>query len=738
MNLNKEQIQAIEHNEGPMLVLAGAGSGKTRVITERISNLIEKGVNSHNILAVTFTNKASKEMRDRISLELGEEFTRNLWVGTFHSICVRILRMNIELLGRNKNFVIYDSSDQQKVILDALKELNFDTKTYTPYSVLSQISKLKNSNVVAKDYWEFNLNHSERRIANLYKKYQDALEKNNAFDFDDLLCFTVKLLKEHPECLEYYQNKFKYVLVDEYQDTNPLQYEIITMLVKKHRNICVVGDVDQSIYSFRNADFRIILNFKIDYPDAKVIKLTKNYRSTKNIISVANNIIENNKSRFEKELETDNEKGEKVKVYQAYSEIEEVNFITNEIERLVNSGSSYNDFTILYRTNAQSSLFEEVFIQRNIPHQVVGGFRFYERREVKDLISYLKVIYNPFDSVSLQRIINVPKRGIGNTTISKLLDVASYHNISLWDVLNSEQFENLSKRTIGLIKEFVEVLKNLQEISKDIQPSFLIRLILDNTGYLEELRKEDEKEHKPDKSSKEDNVYQLLNSAINFEESEKDSLTLDNYLNHISLFSDIDYFKEHVDKVRLMTIHTSKGLEFPIVFITGLEEKIFPHFRSMESPNELEEERRLMYVASTRAKKLLYLTFAKTRLLYGCTQFQKPSRFIFECPQEYIYAYQPNIFARNFNNNENSFSSTRRINSFENIKSAIDNEYDKKVKPSFKSNFREGQRIKTIKFGEGNITQIKGTDKKTLLIINFDNEPGFKIIDPSITEVSKI
>jgi len=581
MNLNKEQIQAIEHNEGPMLVLAGAGSGKTRVITERISNLIEKGVNSHNILAVTFTNKASKEMRDRISLELGEEFTRNLWVGTFHSICVRILRMNIELLGRNKNFVIYDSSDQQKVILDALKELNFDTKTYTPYSVLSQISKLKNSNVVAKDYWEFNLNHSERRIANLYKKYQDALEKNNAFDFDDLLCFTVKLLKEHPECLEYYQNKFKYVLVDEYQDTNPLQYEIITMLVKKHRNICVVGDVDQSIYSFRNADFRIILNFKIDYPDAKVIKITKNYRSTKNIIS-------NNKSRFEKELETDNEKGEKVKVYQAYSEIEEVNFITNEIERLVNSGSSYNDFTILYRTNAQSSLFEEVFIQRNIPHQVVGGFRFYERREVKDLISYLKVIYNPFDSVSLQRIINVPKRGIGNTTISKLLDVASYHNISLWDVLNSEQFENLSKRTIGLIKEFVEVLKNLQEISKDIQPSFLIRLILDNTGYLEELRKEDEKEHKPDKSSKEDNVYQLLNSAINFEESEKDSLTLDNYLNHISLFSDIDYFKEHVDKVRLMTIHTSKGLEFPIVFITGLEEKIFPHFRSMESPNELE------------------------------------------------------------------------------------------------------------------------------------------------------
>ncbi|MFN4149775.1 MAG: ATP-dependent helicase, partial [Candidatus Sericytochromatia bacterium] len=476
MKLNSEQQEAVSHTTGPLLILAGAGSGKTRVLTERIANLITSHkVLPYHILAVTFTNKASKEMKERIASRVGENVAKSLWVGTFHSICIRILRSEIELLGRKANFVVYDTTDQTKLISDILGKLNIDDKNFPANEVLRAISSAKSKALTAEKYSEFATSYKEQRIADIYLAYDLELKKNNALDFDDILLLVVRILEESPETLEYYQNKFKYILVDEYQDTNQVQYQLIKLLSDKYRNICAVGDVDQSIYAFRNADYRIILNFQNDYNDAKIIKLETNYRSTKNIVNLSNEIIKNNQQSFPKNLRTDNPFGDKTKIYEAYDDHSEASFIGNEIIRLVYSGNfDYDNFAILFRTNSQSRVFEKVLISNNIPYQVIGGFRFFERKEIKDLISYLKAIYNPDDNISLQRIINIPKRGIGDTTIKKLLDIADNYNISLWDVLNFQTFENISPATQSKIREFVVLLAELIDQSSTISVSALL------------------------------------------------------------------------------------------------------------------------------------------------------------------------------------------------------------------------------------------------------------------------
>ena len=485
MELNEEQKRAIIHVNGPLLILAGAGSGKTRVLTERIANLISnEGIQPYNILAVTFTNKAAKEMKERISKRIGEEKVKSLWMGTFHSICSKILRSEIHLLGRTSNFVIYDSADQAKLLNECLKKANLDEKAFPPNKILSSISKAKSSGLTAEEYAGRHLSYGEQKIGELYHLYENSLKRNNALDFDDMLFYVVKIFRDNSERLEHYQRKFRYILVDEYQDTNHVQYELINLLGNMYRNICVVGDVDQSIYSFRNADFRIILNFQKDYPDAKIIKLEKNYRSTKNILTLSNEIIKENKSRFPKNLTTDNEAGEKTRIFEAQDDEEEVRFIIREMYRLMDIHNlNYQDFTVLYRTNAQSRIFEEYFIRNNIPHQIVGGFRFFERKEIKDIISYLKVIFNPQDSISLQRIINTPKRSIGATSVEKLLEIANLYNLSFWDVLNFESFENIGVATQKSIRQFVHTMKILIEESNTNSVSKLIQLILTETEY---------------------------------------------------------------------------------------------------------------------------------------------------------------------------------------------------------------------------------------------------------------
>ncbi|MBC7473991.1 MAG: UvrD-helicase domain-containing protein [Candidatus Sericytochromatia bacterium] len=800
MKLNEQQKEAIYHVNGPLLILAGAGSGKTRVLTERIANLISNvGVRPYNILAVTFTNKSAKEMKERVSKSIGEELTKMLWIGTFHSICSKILRTDIQFIGRNSNFVIYDNSDQNKIITECLKKLNIDDKSFPVNKIIQAISKAKSSTITAEEYTKKFLTYTDQRIGEIYVMYEDALKKNNALDFDDMLFYVVQILKNNPERLEYYQNKFKYILVDEYQDTNLVQYELIRLLGDKFRNICVVGDVDQSIYSFRNADFRIILNFKKDYSETKMITLDKNYRSTKKIISLSNEIIEQNKDRFPKNLTTDNAEGEKIGIYDLNEEMMEVLFVIKQMENLrANKGYSFNDFTVLYRTNAQSRIFEEYFIRNNIPHQVLGGFRFFDRKEIKDILSYLKVIFNPEDAINLQRIINTPKRSIGNTTVEKLLDTSNAYNMSLWDILNFQNFDGIGPAAQKSIRQFVELMKKLIQESHLISVSKLIQLIVDETRYIDELQKEDEKSDK--EGSRVENVNQLINSAFSFE-IDSDDVSLEAYLSYVSLISDIDALDGESNKVKLMTVHTSKGLEFPVVFIVGLAEGIFPHSRS-ENHAEIEEERRLMYVAITRAKELLHITFARERMMYGSKQHLTPSRFFSEIKSESLVECYKNLDPRGhravnqrisltkvsldsysdemknkisgFNKPNTShsyaspYSTKRNDDSFSNVdmdyssssfNSKSNNEYNLKKSPKKLDNlaiqaslesryanknydgpkveFKEGEKVQTAKWGKGTISKIMKNNEKFLLIINFDSVGGSKIIDPKITIVEK-
>lgn len=625
-DLNLVQKEAVLHTEGPLLILAGAGSGKTRVLTYRIAYLVkELGVYPGSILAITFTNKAAKEMKERIEKLVGDQ-SEGIWVGTFHSMCVRILRRDIERIGYNRSFVIYDSSDQLTLIKQCLKELNYNEKNYPPKYVQSEISKAKNELIDNKQFYKMYQNDFRiSKVANLYKLYQKKLHENNALDFDDIICKTIDLFNNNSEVLEYYQKKFKYVLVDEYQDTNSAQYELISMLAGFHKNLCVVGDDDQSIYGWRGANIRNILDFEKQFKDAKIIKLEQNYRSTQNILDAANSVIKNNFGRKAKKLWTENGSGSRIILFNAENEHDEANFAANEIIKKVEyEGAEYNQFAILYRTNAQSRVFEESFMKQTIPYKVVGGLKFYDRKEIKDIIAYLRVIQNPNDSISLKRIINVPKRGIGDTTVDRMEQYANESGISLYNSLvnipESDKAFNKVNEFVNMINEFVGS-KDMLTVTK------LIDNILNKTGYMSEL----EKQESVESESRIENLKEFLSVALEFERTSEEQ-TLEAFLAGISLVSDLDNFQGEENAVILMTLHSAKGLEFPTVFLSGMEEGIFPNFRSSLDESELEEERRLCYVGITRAREKLFITYAKQRTIFGTTGYYSPSRFIKEIP----------------------------------------------------------------------------------------------------------
>lgn len=619
-DLNDRQKEAVTCPDGPLLVLAGAGSGKTRVLTTKLAYLVnEKGVNPYNILAITFTNKAAKEMKERAYNMLGSDVYR-MQISTFHSFGLLLIRENYEKLGFDKNFTILDSDDSLTIVKKILKDMNLDPKAYNPRAIRNKISGAKNELMDSKYYSRFANNEYEEVVLEVFKRYERKVLKNNSLDFDDLLLLPIKLFKENNDILLKYQERFKYILVDEYQDTNEAQYILIKMLSSKYKNICVVGDLDQSIYGFRGANFRNILNFEKDYPNAKVIPLEENYRSTGNILNVANDIIKNNKQRKEKKLWTHNDSGNKIRYHRAYDEKDEASFVMNEIKKLIVSGEDKSNIAILYRTNAQSRNMEEALLRENIPYKVVGSFYFYNRKEIKDLISYLKLIYNSNDDVSLMRIINVPKRQIGPKTIERLASKALEDGTSIYEAISG-----------GKELEFKNLIEYLKKQSEDLSLTELVELVLSASGIRHEL----ESSKSIESEIRLENLEEFKSITRNFEEN-NGVVSLEEFLLEISLVSDVEEHKNNNDVVTLMTIHSAKGLEFDHVFIIGLEEGLFPHSNCFDSPDEIEEERRLCYVAITRAKKTLTLVNAQRRMLYGNTNCNPPSRFIDEISDEYL------------------------------------------------------------------------------------------------------
>lgn len=634
-NLNSRQQEAVKVKEAFILVIAGAGSGKTKVLTRRIAYLIfQKNINPSNILAVTFTNKAAQEMKDRIEFICKDISNRNmmkgLWMGTFHSICARILRQEIDILGYDKNFVIYDKGDQLSMIRRCLKALDLDSKKYSPNVISSIIDKAKN-NLEDVEIFEYNaLNYYKKIVARVYKQYQEELFENNALDFSDLILLTVKLLKEKSEILKNYQYKFKYILVDEYQDINFAQYQLVKLLSGKYNNLFVVGDPDQSIYKFRGADLSNILRFEQDFPHSRVIKLEQNYRSTKVILEGATNLIKFNRNRKEKELWTDKKGGEKIRCYEAVSALDEAVFVSREIIKLnKEKDKAFKDFAILYRTNAQSRAFEEVFSKQGIPFRVIGGLRFYERKEVKDILAYLRFIHDQKDRVSFLRIINNAKLGIGKITLSKIAELARKNNLNFHQSLKQGlRVIKISADRKEAISKFTSLIDELNKKKREIKGSELLIELIRKINYYEELKKEGEFKAQ----NKIENIKELILAVQEFEENNEDK-SLTAFLEYVALITDIDLYKGEEDVVTVMTLHSAKGLEFPVVFITGFEEGIFPHSRSLNSGEELEEERRLCYVGMTRAKERLYLTYAWRRNLNGNTLFNSVSRFISEIPE---------------------------------------------------------------------------------------------------------
>ncbi|MCR1917617.1 DNA helicase PcrA [Frisingicoccus caecimuris] len=631
--LNPMQQEAVCHTEGPLLILAGAGSGKTRVLTHRIAWLIdEKGVNPWNILAITFTNKAAGEMRERVDDIVGFG-SEQIWVSTFHSACVRILRRFADHLGYERNFVIYDTDDQKSVIKEICKRLNIDTKIYKERALLSAISSAKNEMIDAKAYaLNVSGDFGKQRIADVYGEYEKVLYKNNAMDFDDLLVKTVEVLRNNEDVLNYYQERFKYIMVDEYQDTNTVQFRLVSLLAGKYRNLCVVGDDDQSIYKFRGANIYNILNFEKEFSDAKVIKLEQNYRSTQTILDAANSVIRHNKGRKEKTLWTANEVGDKIVFHQYQNEYDEAYQVVEEISRVVSQGKAhYNDYAILYRTNAQSRVLEEKFVARSIPYKIVGGINFYQRREIKDILAYLKTIDNGRDDLAVRRIINVPKRGIGMTTLNRVIEYGEARDMSFFDALECcDDIPRIGK-TGEKIKGFVNMIEVFRAQSEYITLAELLTNVLEETGYIKELEEEDTEVAQ----GRIENIDELMNKIVAYEEEEEEP-TLSGFLENVALVSDIDSLDEAEDYVMLMTLHSAKGLEFPYVYMCGMEDGLFPSYMTIvnDDPEEIEEERRLCYVGITRAKKRLTMTYAKSRMVRGSTQYNMLSRFVKEISPE--------------------------------------------------------------------------------------------------------
>ncbi|QAT39327.1 DNA helicase PcrA [Clostridium sp. JN-9] len=723
--LNKEQYEAVINVEGALLILAGAGSGKTRVLTYRIAHMInDLKIYPSTILAITFTNKAAGEMRDRVRALVGNEVD-NMWVSTFHSSCVRILRREIEKLGYNKNFAIYDSYDQKSLIKQCMSELNVNERDITDREIINKISEQKDNLISPEKYKkESEGNYRLNKIADVYMLYQKKLKNSNALDFDDLIYKAVELFNKNPDVLEFYQKKFKYIMVDEYQDTNKSQYEFVKLLAKKNKNICVVGDDDQCIYEWRGADIRNILEFEKDYPSAKVIKLEENYRSKANILNAANNVIRNNQNRKRKSLRTESDNGEKIKIYRAYSDIDEGMFIAAEIKRLVKEEQrQFKDFAILYRTNAQSRIFEDTFIKTDIPYRIIGGLKFYDRKEIKDIMSYLKLINNPMDDVSLKRIINVPKRSIGETTVEKLQSVANSMEECIYSVLlDVEMVPSLTSRAVSSINKFVSLINSFIRRRDEIPVSKLIEEILESTSYLNDLKNSKNAED----ISRVENLKELVSAAVEFENTSDDK-TLSAFLEKVALVSDIDNFDEEADTVVLMTVHSAKGLEFPIVFMAGMENGIFPGTQSLSDFEEMEESRRLCYVGITRAKEKLYMTSAESRRIFGRMVSYSQSMFIDEIAQNLKeYASIKNTFSNSgsFTNSFNTYKNEERFKhreSFVNTPAASNERAMESTVSSLKpEDISPGIKVKHSKFGVGTIVSITKDGSNTKLTIAFD------------------
>lgn len=634
--LNDMQKKAVLQTEGAVLVLAGAGSGKTGALTVRIAHLIEKGVKPWNILAITFTNKAAKEMSERVNKLIGDK-AKDIWVSTFHSTCVRILRRDIDKIGYSRDFSIYDTDDQEKMMKEVFKRLNFSItdKTFTVKGALAEISKQKEELISWEDY-EAKTDKDIRKVkfAKAYRIYQTLLKENNALDFDDLIYKTVQLFKTDTDVLDYYQEKFKYIMVDEYQDTNTSQYELVRLLSAKYKNICVVGDDDQSIYGWRGANIRNILDFEKDFEDTVVIKLEQNYRSTKTILDAANSVIKNNTTRKDKTLWTENDKGSIIHIKRADNEYDEARFVGDKINELILKGDrKYKDFAVLYRTNAQSRAIEDYFVKKSIPYRLLGGIRFYERKEIKDVLSYLKVLSNPADTIALKRIINVPKRGLGDASIEKVENFANENNMSFYEALSHIDEITELKTRAKKFKEFYEVMTEIEKDANELSVSELIESVLNKTGYVQLLQDEGTDEA----LARIENIDEFVSKAVEYEKS-TDEPSLREFLEDIALVADIDNYEPDEDTVVLMTMHSAKGLEFPYVFIVGMEEGMFPTYRVMQygTNEDMEEERRLCYVAITRAKEELFITQAKSRMQHGITQYNAPSRFLKEIPAELI------------------------------------------------------------------------------------------------------
>ncbi|HLQ71830.1 MAG TPA: DNA helicase PcrA [Bacillota bacterium] len=634
--LNKEQVEAVKHTEGPLLIMAGAGSGKTRVLTHRIAYLLdEKDVAPHNILAITFTNKAAREMKERVGRLVGPE-SNYMWVSTFHSMCVRILRRDIDRIGYKSSFSIIDASDQLSVIKQVLRNLNIDPKKFDPRAMLGQISNAKNELITAESYNEKAGNFFERQVGQVYMAYQKMLVRNQSLDFDDLIMQTIHLFKRVPEVLEYYQRRFQYIHVDEYQDTNHAQYFLIKQLASRFQNLCVVGDSDQSIYRWRGADVGNILSFEKDYPDARVVFLEQNYRSTKPILDAANHVISNNPGRKPKNLWTENIDGDKITYFQGATEQEEALYITEEIQKLTEQAINPADIAILYRTNAQSRAIEDTLKKSTIPYQMVGGTKFYDRKEIKDMVAYLRLITNPEDDLSFERVVNVPKRGIGKTSVERLRAYANENNISFFEAVKEIDFTGVSKRAANALAEFGALIDSLNKQQEFLTATDMVEAVLERTGYEQMLKNEQSIESE----SRLENLEEFKTVTKDFEKTSEDDKTLVTFLTDLALIADIDKVDEedpdNESKVTLMTLHAAKGLEYPVVFLIGMEENVFPHARSMMDEDEMEEERRLCYVGITRAEKQLYMTHAKMRTLYGHTNMNPVSRFLNEIPAELL------------------------------------------------------------------------------------------------------
>ena len=731
--LNNEQREAVFCTEGPLLMLAGAGSGKTRSLTHRIAYLIEeKGVAPWNILAITFTNKAAQEMSQRADALVGYG-SEDIWISTFHATCSRILRRHIDLLGYDRNFTIYDASDQKSLMKEVLKEMKIDTKQFPERSVMSEISSAKNEYKSPLDYRnEYGSNFRNQRIADIYEHYQKRLKENNALDFDDLLVKMVDLFQTNPDVLEHYQDRFQYIMVDEYQDTNTVQFLLVSLLAKKYRNLCVVGDDDQSIYKFRGANIYNILNFEKVFPDAQVIRLEQNYRSTQNILNAANGVIANNKGRKEKKLWTENQKGELVHFKQYDTEYDEADGVVSRINFLAMRGVQYKDMAILYRTNAQSRIFEEKLKQKNIPYAIVRGISFYDRKEIKDLMSYLKVVDSGMDDLSVKRIINVPKRGIGQTTINRLQEFAILNQMSFLDaVFNADEIPEVA-RALAKLHKFADMIEEFREYASEHEISELLEHILDVTQYRAEL----EAEGTDESISRLEDIEELFNDIAYYEEEEENP-NLRDFLAEKDMYTlnaGIDNLEDENNKVLLMTLHNAKGLEFNNVFLGGMEEGVFPGFGAMMSgdESEIEEERRLCYVGITRAKERLFLSAAKRRMLRGQTQYNRRSRFIDEIPGQYLDTEQRVSEQRVVKNTERpaKYQYGAKAGKPYNLS-------DFKVKPVGELDYQVGDRVKHIKFGVGTVQEITKGGRDFEVAVEFDRV-GRKKMFASFAKLKKV